>query len=200
MLASLPITVEEYFALDDDAPEGICYEYWDGYVVPQHGYDETSAVAMAGASPDHNQIAANLSAALVPSMRKKGCRAGQSDQRVRLSMGHYVYPDLAFAYNEPRYTDDRPPALLSPTLIIEVASPSTEDYDRGRKREAYMQLESLQAYWLVEQDEVRMTLYERDGADWRLRHLSGLDATAESAVLGLAVPLEEVYALVEAAG
>lgn len=195
----LRITVEEYFALDAAAPEGVRYEYWDGYVVPQHGYDETGAVAMAGASPAHNQIAVNLTAVLAPAMRKRGCRGGQADQRVQLPSGRYVYPDLVFACGEPRYSDHNPPALLDPTLVVEVASPSTADSDHGPKREAYTQVESLQAYWIVEQDRVAVTVYERDGADWRLRRIEGLGATVESEGLGLAVPLAEIYALVDLA-
>jgi Uma2 family endonuclease len=193
----LRITVEEYFALDAAAPEGVRYEYWDGYVVPQHGYDETGAVAMAGASPAHNQIALNLAASLTPAMRNQGCRGGQADQRVRLRTGRYVYPDLVFACDAPSYTDDHPPALLNPTLIVEVASPSTEDQDYGDKRRAYAALESLQAYWVVAQDRAFVTTYERDGQDWRLHEVAGLDGTVSSRALGLSVSLAEVYALVE---
>ena len=82
---------------------------------------------------------------------------------------------------------------------MEVASPSTEDRDHGTKREAYTRIESLRAYWVVEQDRPAVTTFERAGPDWRLRQVTGLDGTAASEGLGLAVPLSEVYALVDLA-
>ena len=88
------MTVEEYLAFDAAAPEGERYEYWDGVVVPVHAYDETGTVAMAGASPEHNQIAGNLAAALHGPMTARGCRMGVGDQRVRTETGRYSYPDL----------------------------------------------------------------------------------------------------------
>ena len=52
----LRLTVEEYLAFDAAAPEGMRYEYWDALVIPVHGYDPETLEAMAGASPEHNQI------------------------------------------------------------------------------------------------------------------------------------------------
>ena len=194
------MSVEEYLAFDAAAPEGERYEYWDGVVVPVHGYDETGTVAMAGASPEHNQISANLAAALHGPMTARGCRAGIGDQRVRTEAGRYSYPDLVFVCGEPTYTDDRPAVLLNPTLLVEVASPSTAGRDRGRKLTAYTQIESLVEYWMVEPDRAEVTRVVRRPDGWGLEFALGIDATAGSEALGVAVPLADVYRLVDLGG
>ena len=196
----LRMTVEEYLAFDAAAPEGERYEYWDGVVVPVHGYDETGTVAMAGASPAHNQITLNLSPALHGPMTGRGCRGGLGDQRVRTEEGRYSYPDVVFVCDEPVYTDDVPPVLLNPTLLVEVASPSTAGRDRGRKLTAYTQIDSLVEYWMVEPDRPEVTRVVRQPDGWGLRFSLGLGATAASDALGVSVPLADVYRLVDLDG
>lgn len=191
------MTVEEYLAFDAAAPEGERYEYWDGVVVPVHGYDETGMVAMAGASPAHNQVTGNLAAALHGPMTSRGCRIGIGDQRVRTETGRYGYPDLVFVCGDPEYTDDNPPVLLNPTLLIEVASPSTAGRDRGRKLTAYTRIESLAEYWMVEPDRAEVTRVVRQADGWGLEFALGLDAVVESVPLDLTVPLADIYRLVE---
>ena len=161
------MTVEEYLAFDA-ASEDQRYEYWDGVVVPVHGYDETGTVAMAGASPSHNQVTINLAMLLNAQFGPKGCRGGMGDQRVRTEAGRYGYPDLVFVCGEPVYTDDNPPVLLNPTLLVEIASPSTVGRDRGRKLTAYTQIESLAEYWMVEPDRPELTRVVRGGGGWGL--------------------------------
>ncbi len=51
--------------------------------------------------------------------------------------------------------------LVNPTLLVEVLSPSTEAYDRGRKFEQYRKIESLRQYLLVSSDRVSVELYTR---------------------------------------
>lgn len=196
----LRMTVEEYLAFDAAAPEGMRYEYWDGEVVPVHGYDEDGVTAMAGASLPHNQIVLNLAAALHGPMTRQGCRGGSSDLRVRTEAGRYGYPDIVFVCGEPEVTDDSPPVLLNPTLLVEVASPSTAGRDRGRKLSAYTQIEALAEYWIVETDRAEVTRVVRTGDGWALRFEFGLGATVKSEALGVSVPLADVYRLVDGLG
>lgn len=191
------MTVEEYLAFDAAAPEGERYEYWDGEVIPVHGYHDDGVTAMAGASPAHNQITGNLAAALHGPMTGRGCRIGIGDQRVRTEAGRYGYPDIVFVCAEPVYTDDAPPILLNPTLLVEVASPSTAGRDRGTKMRTYTQIESLAEYWLVETGRAEVTRIVRTADGWGLRFAFGRDAVLESAALGVSVALADVYRLVE---
>ena len=194
------MTVEEYLAFDAAAPEGERYEYWDGDVIPVHGYHDDGVTAMAGASPAHNQITGNLVAALHGAMTARGCRIGVGDQRVRTEDGRYSYPDLVFVCGTPEYSDDNPPVLLNPTLIVEVASPSTAGRDRGTKMRAYTQTASLAEYWLVETTTAEVTRIVRTADGWALRFVVGREAALESDALGVSVPLADVYRLVDDLG
>ena len=196
----LRMTVEEYLAFDAAAPEGERYEYWNGVVVPVHGYDAMGAIAMAGASPAHNQITGNLAAALHGPMTDRGCRIGLGDQRVWMEEGRYSYPDLVFVCDEPVYTEDNPPVLLNPTLVVEVVSPSTVGRDRGAKLRAYAGIPSLIEYWIVEADEPAVSRVIRQPDGGALRFVAGLDATLASDALGVSVPLADVYRLVDLDG
>lgn len=192
----LRMTAEEYLAFDAAAPEGEKYEFFDGLVVPRHGYDQTGTVAMAGASPDHGQLTLNIAVALAPEARRRGCRMATSDQRVRSSNQSYVYPDVVLVCGEPVYSDDNPAVLENPSLLVEVASRSTYRVDRGQKLERYTQLPGLTEYWVVEQNVVEVTQFVRTGDGWQIRFTAGLDATVRCETLGLDVPLADVYALV----
>jgi len=74
----------------------------------------------------------------------------------------YTYPDVSAVCGEPRLEDDQLDTLLNPNLIIEVLSPTTEAYDRGRKFEQYRTIPSLAQYVLIASDRVYVDVYTRD--------------------------------------
>jgi Uma2 family endonuclease len=180
----LYLSVEDYLALDADAPEGVRYErYADGEVV-----------ALAGADPDHNQIKQNISSALHAQLLPRGCRVTTSDQRVHLGE-RYVYPDVVVAC-DPRYGEDRPPSLLNPDLLVEVTSPTTAGRDEGAKLGAYREIESLREYWIAAPDAVRLLQYVRHAEGWLLRIHTRLDAVVTCEALDVTLALADAYALV----
>ena len=98
---------------------------------------------MAGAGFPHNRLAWRLSGILYRQLRLP-FQGVPSDMRVFVpSTGLYTCPDLTVLCGEPKFTDGKLDALLNPSLIIEVLSPSTESYDRGRKFEHYSSIPSL---------------------------------------------------------
>ncbi len=192
------MTEAEYLAFEAASEEK--HEFWNGLVVPKHGWLETETgelVAMAGAAPNHNQLTGNLAELLNRRLRPRGCRIGLGDQRVVVPSGGYVYPDLVFVCGVARYSDDNPPILLNPTFLIEIASPTTSERDRGAKLRAYTQLESVQVYWMFEPNEPTVTMVERQPGGWSLGFAMGLEAIARSEKLDVEVPLAEAYALVD---
>jgi Uma2 family endonuclease len=82
-------------------------------------------------------------------------------------------------------------------MIVEVLSPTTESYDRGKKFGHYRRLESLREYVVVAQDQVLVKRYARQGEEWVLTELNDLDATLRLASIGCEVSLREIYAKVE---
>jgi Uma2 family endonuclease len=165
-------------------------------------YCDGEMFAMAGAGENHNQLVMNLAIGLGSQFRSRPCRVYSNDMRVRVvATGLYTYPDVVVVCGERRYLDERRDTLLNPSLLIEVLSPSTEAYDRGRKFESYRSIESLSEYLLVASDRVHVDLYTRqpDGR-WLLTSASRLEDSLDLQSAGFRLALAELYEKVDLPG
>jgi Uma2 family endonuclease len=110
----------------------------------------------------------------------------------------YAYPDVTVVCGKPLLADNREDILLNPTVIFEVLSPSTEHYDRGVKFQRYREVESLQDYILVAQDQIRIEHYTRsDEYTWTLRDYLHAEDVLKIASIGVSVPLASIYERIE---
>lgn len=165
----------------------------------KHEYIDGAIVAMAGARPPHNILAANVTASLVALARPRGCVVMTSDQRVHVPATRmYTYPDATVACRERRYGDDEPPSLLNPTVLVEVTSESTEDFDRGTKFLHYQTIPELLEYMIVSHRERRIDHFRREGdGQWHLATYAGDAAEVALPALEGTLSLADVYAGVE---
>jgi Uma2 family endonuclease len=180
------ITPEEYLEIERAAE--FKSEYYQGEMF-----------AMSGAKWAHNVLAGNLMRELGQQLRSRPCTVVPSDMRVRVSQtGLYTYPDVVVVCGSPQFLDGRTDTLLNPSVLVEVLSPSTEAYDRGRKFELYRTIESLSEYLLVSADRVQADLYTRqpDGR-WLLTAASGMDAALELQSVGCRIALGDLYEKVD---
>ncbi len=151
--------------------------------------------AMAGARLAHNLLVANLVAGLHRQFESQPCLVLPSDMRVRVSAtGLYTYPDVVGICDEPLFLDDQTDTLLNPGLVVEVFSPSTEAYDRGRKFESYKTIESLREYLLVASDRIHADLYTRqaDGR-WLLTSADKLEDSLTLESVGAQLTMADLY-------
>ena len=176
------ITPAEYLAAERAAETKS--EYYAGQVV-----------AMTGASLAHNRIVANLIKVLARQLEGTPCEVLPSDMRLHVvASGLYTYPDVTIVCGEPKLEDEHRDTLLNPAVVIEVLSPSTERYDRGRKAEHYRQIPSLQEYLIVAQDAARIERYHRRGErEWTLTEAIGLEESVQLASVPSSLDLREVY-------
>jgi Uma2 family endonuclease len=161
----------------------------------RHEYIDGQVYAMAGGSPRHNQIAANALIEIGVLLRGRGCRLFNSDQRVQVASTFYTYPDATVLCGEGEF--GRGGTLHNPTMVVEVLSPSTEEYDRGAKLSAYKRLASLQAILLVAQDVLHVACHWRDAQGvWRLTE--AIDAGAQIAIppLNITAEVSALYSLI----
>jgi Uma2 family endonuclease len=127
-------------------------EYWQGEMF-----------ALAGADEPHNLLVTNINGQLYTQLRSSACRIYSNDMRVRVSAtGLYTYPDILVVCGVPQFLDGRRDTLLNPALIVEVLSPLTEAYDRGRKFEHYQSIDSLKQYVLAASERVHADLFTRE--------------------------------------
>jgi Uma2 family endonuclease len=160
-------------------------------------YDDGVVYAMAGGSPEHNLIVMGLGSSLIGHLSKH-CRVYASDMKVRIQRPtRFFYPDATVVCGPPQYAEDERDVLLNPLVIFEVLSQTTERYDRSRKFFSYQNVESLQEYVLVWQDEYRIEQYHRDGEQWRYSRVEGLDATLALPSANCQLPLREIYSQVD---
>ena len=119
--------------------------------------------------------------------------------RVRIAAtGLYTYPDVTVVCGEPKFEDEYFDTLLNPVVIIEVLSPSTEAYDRGKKFEHYQQIESLVEYLLIAQDSCSVELFIRQGqAQWLYSAVHQLEGVVKLDSIGCELTLKDVYAKVQ---
>ncbi len=160
---------------------------------------EGELVAMAGASQRHITITDNLFALLHMRLRGTPCRAYHSEMNVRVDESH-TFPDISVVCGERHFAQNEPIAvLLNPTLVIEVLSPSTEAYDRGKKFQIYRKV--VQDYVLVSQHIPRIECLSRGpDATWIHRQADGLEATIYLPSIDVMLLLADVYEDVEYAG
>ena len=179
------LTPEEYITAERKAT--LKSEYLSGEIV-----------AMSGASNEHNLITMNTANGLYNQVTERGCRVYASDMRVGISQGvSYFYPDIAVTCDKPRFEDDVFDTLINPQVVIEVLSDSTANYDRGEKFRRYRQLESLQEYLLISQDQVHVEHYLRQGKQWILSEFSALENAVPLVSIGAELSLNQIYRFVE---
>jgi len=172
------LSVEEYLALE--RATGLKHEYVLGQVY-----------ALAGATEDHNRIALNIAAALLPAARARGCRVVGSDQKLQPGNDLYYYPDVQVLCDP---ADDDRLVKRRPCVIVEVSSEGTEATDRREKLLVYRGIASLQLYLIVVQDRREVTVHFRDAAGvWQTRQAVGTDSIEIGCLGDHELSLDAIY-------
>ncbi|MFL6466252.1 MAG: Uma2 family endonuclease [Bryobacteraceae bacterium] len=184
-MASQPkrfLTAQEYLTLERQAEYKS--EYMDGEVF-----------AMSGVRENHALLVINLTRELSNMLRRGPCRVYGSDMRVCVSpTGRYTYPDLSITCEKPQFLDDTLDTLLNPTLLIEVLSPTTKDYDRGGKFVAYRTIASFREYFTIDPDRIFIEQWVRqDDGRWILSEHTAVSRPLRFESLGVEVRIADLY-------
>jgi Uma2 family endonuclease len=94
------------------------------------------------------------------------------------------------------YWRKRKDIILNPRVVFEVASESTEDYDRGGKFHLYRSLPSFKEYVMVSQYRPWVEshfLQSESESLWKITTANGLDASLHLSSIGFDLPLAKVY-------
>ena len=180
-------------ALKDNFPKFTPEEYfeWEEQQLEKHEYMDGEVYAMTGGTQNHSDIAGNFLTLLKSHLRGSGCKAFNSDLRIKIfESNKYVYPDLSVTCD--RRDKTTPQYITHPCLIVEVLSPSTAAYDRGDKFRMYRH-PSLIDYVLVDTNKIAIDLYRKDEAgNWYIINYEAGDSIELKSV-NLTVPIEQVY-------
>jgi Uma2 family endonuclease len=164
---------------------GVKLEYCDGEIY-----------AMAGGTPAHADLAASMTRLLGNALLGR-CRVSSSDLKVRIDVTDLTtFPDVTVVCGERRLAAIDSHAVTNPTVLVEVTSKSTEDYDRGEKLSHYKQLPSLLAVLFVSHRRPQVTVVERTQDGWTQReHRAGEHVVLQNPSLSISV--DELYAGIE---
>lgn len=170
----LPTTLEEFLAWQEERDEW--YEFING------------EVAVRGATtPRHDQIAANVIAALHAPLRDQPCRVLTTGSTVEVESGEAVRPDALVT------CETSTEGTHEPVVVVEVSSPGSSNNDYRRKRRLYEAMPSVRHYLLIEPDERLVWHFEKQ-ADGLFMPRMVRDGTVLLDPPGVRLDLAAVYA------
>jgi Uma2 family endonuclease len=163
----------------------------------KHEYVEGRVFAMAGASADHGIIALNIGSELRAQLRGKRCQSFIADMKVRIPPTlpncelTFYYPDVVVACEPEREPDEY--VREFPAVVVEVLSPSNRATDLREKRAAYLRIDSLEHYLIVEQDRTEVTVYRRKGRNWEIMRWNQPEDVIYLGGIGCELTLAQIY-------
>ncbi len=162
-------------------------------------YYKGEIFAMAGATINHNAIVGALVGELYGFLKGKSCTVFPSDLRVHNNENSlYTYPDVTIVCGKEEYLDKEFDTLVNPTVLIEVLSPATENYDRGTKFKLYRSIPSLKNYILVSSTEYAAEIFTRiENDEWILNTAKEKNSHIHISAIDYDLSLADIYGQVE---
>ncbi len=176
------ISIEEFIEMENKATE-------------KHEYFQGEVFAMAGASDNHNEIFSNLFSELSVQLKGKTCRPYGSDKRLYIRENTLLtYPDISVYCNKSAPFGKGEMTFVDPTVLIEILSESTKNYDRGVKFSLYRDIPTLLEYILVDSQSIRVEIFRlNESKHWELEEYKSLDESLFISALNVRISLRELY-------
>jgi Uma2 family endonuclease len=174
-------TIADYVRLE--ASSGVRHEYIDGDIR-----------AMSGGTLDHSRIASKIGRLLGPQLEGRPCETYSSDTRVRIRAANLiVYPDMVVGCGPVEQDTEDECAMLNPTVVVEVTSPSSEDYDRGGKLANYKLVPSIGNVVIVSHATRSIEVHHREADGTWSVVTRGAAERVELASIGCVLDVDAVY-------
>jgi phenylacetic acid degradation protein len=175
-------TLEDYLDLEEHS--GLRHEFYQGTIF-----------AMAGASFEHNRIVFNLTRSLVLQMQGKSCDILGSDQRVHIPANSlYTYSDLIIVCDPPIMSGEKQMSMTNPSVIVEVLSPTTTEYDRTTKFRLYRDIPTFQEYILIDSRSVLVEHhYKNADGQWICQTSDQFTDSLAIKTVDVSVLLSDIY-------
>jgi Uma2 family endonuclease len=176
-------SIEEYLEIENAATEK--HEYYQGEIF-----------AMSGAKMPRNKVAKNLLVSLELKLKGKPCEPFGSDLRIHIEKNTlFTYPDISVICSDPVSLNNDGLNFINPTVIFEVLSPSTKNYDRSEKFKLYRDIPTLKEYILVEPESVFIEAFRINSQGlWELKEYNNIEESVCLLSLQVSLELKEIYA------
>ena len=167
----------------------------ESYSDVKHEFLDGEIYAMAGGSRDHAALAVAMSSALLNAVGGRPCTVQSSDLRIYVEAVRLAtFPD-ASVICEPMQLYELGPeeTALNPTILAEVTSKSSEEYDRAEKREHYRTIPSLREYIIVSHRERRIEVDVRNTDGTWETHTATRGERFELPSLQATIAVDDIY-------
>ncbi|MBO9202902.1 MULTISPECIES: Uma2 family endonuclease [Niastella] len=175
-------TVEEYLEMERASP--LKHEYFQGEI-----FD------MAGASPRHNFIFSNVFGEMCIQLKNSPCHPFGSDMRMHIPENTlFTYPDISVYCGDPTITEVDEDTVIQPSVIIEILSESTRNYDRGKKFSRYKDIPTLKEYILIETEIIGVDVFRIDAHNqWVKQEYKTLQETVQIPTVDVSLLMKDIY-------
>ncbi|HTE12725.1 MAG TPA: Uma2 family endonuclease [Chitinophagaceae bacterium] len=176
------MSIGEYLAFENGASEK--HEYYQGEVF-----------AMSGAKLTHNEIVMNTATTVKQFLKGKTCKPYNSDQRIYIEKNTlFTYPDISIFCNGVITLNNDEMNAVNPSVIIEVLSPGTKDYNRGMKFKLYRDIDSLNEYILIDSESINVEAFAiNQNGFWELREYKNIHETLFIQTIQMEIPVSSLY-------
>ncbi len=176
------ISIEAYLEMENASLEK--HEYYKGEIF-----------AMSGAKVPHNKIFKNLLGNLFIKLKGKKCQPYGSDARVHIQSNTlFTYPDISIVCGEVLTLNNDEYNVLNPTVIIEILSPSTKNYDRGEKFKLYRDITTLKEYILVDSESIHVEVFRLNEKNhWELEEYNDANSNLFIKTINENLLIAEIY-------
>jgi Uma2 family endonuclease len=171
-------------------------EYWDNELKNEYKsqfFKNKVTALMSYTTKNHNRVVKNTIKMLDDHVTENQAELFFETRPVWMaSCNLNTYPDI-FIVEESNMIKRKGYQLAetTPSVIIEVLSNSTEEYDRGDKWTAYKTISSLKQYVLISQDKHLVETFDYQDGEWIYNSFDGENAIAT--ISGLDIPLSKLY-------
>jgi Uma2 family endonuclease len=179
-------TPEEYLTLEEKA-------------IDRHEYRDGEIITMTGGTTNHNQIALNFCRKFPLTIENQDYYLYINDVRLWVAQYRfYTYPDVMIIKGKPIYQGTSKVNVTNPSIILEVLSKSTRDYDRTDKFKYYRSLPEFQEYILIDQYRFYIAQYFKQAeGQWIFNDYEGGEAVLKLASIDFEISFLDLYERVD---
>jgi len=162
----------------------------------KHEYYQGEIFSLAEATVEDNRIVSNTLIGLGSKLSNRDCVPFTSDLRINIQANSlYTYPDITVVCGKVKKLPNTFDTIINPTLIIEVLSASTKDYDRGTKFMLYRDIPSLKEYLVIDSTgKVHLEKwYKKEDGLWILHEFKSTEDTVPIETLSIELAMADVY-------
>ncbi|MBO9591612.1 MAG: Uma2 family endonuclease [Niabella sp.] len=175
-------TIQEYLEMENASPE-------------KHEYYRGGIFAMAGAGRKHNVIFKNMLGRLYMQLQGRPCQPYGSDLRVHIPENTlFTYPDISIICGDIVSSPEDAETAVAPTVLIEILSRSTRDYDRGGKFKLYRDIPALKEYILIDSESINIEVFRLNATGhWELEEYKTPDENLRIKAIDTMIAIHEIY-------